>query len=88
VARLLAAMLPPLVRIGGGVERHEVNGQPGAIFTDRDGNVICTWAIDIRDGRVETIRAVMNPDKLAHLGPVADAWAVYREASLSRRPGA
>ena len=88
VARLLAAMLPPLVRIGGGVERHEVNGQPGAIFTDRDGNVICTWAIDIRDGQVETIRAVMNPDKLAHLGPVADAWAVFREASLSRRPEA
>jgi RNA polymerase sigma-70 factor, ECF subfamily len=86
VARLLAAMLPPLVRIGGGVERHEVNGQPGAIFTDRDGNVICTWAIDIRDGRVETIRAVMNPDKLGHVGPVADAWATLREMNEARRP--
>jgi RNA polymerase sigma-70 factor (ECF subfamily) len=88
VARLLAAMLPPFLAIGGGVERREVNGQPGAIFTDRDGNVYCTWALDMRDGRIETIRAVMNPDKLAHLGPVADAWAVFREASLSRRPSA
>jgi RNA polymerase sigma-70 factor (ECF subfamily) len=86
VARLLAAMLPQFVAIGGGMERREVNGQPGAIITDRDGKVLCTWALDIREGRIETIRAVMNPDKLAHLGPVADAWAVYREANQSRRP--
>ena len=49
--------------------------------------MICTWALDIQDGRITTIRAILNPDKLAHLGPVADAWAVFREASLSRRPG-
>ena len=86
VARLLAAMLPSLVAIDGRMERREVNGQPGAVITDRDGKVLCTWALDICEGRIETIRAVMNPDKLAHLGPVADAWAVYREANLNRRP--
>ena len=37
VARLLAAMLPPLIAIGGSVQRHDVNGQPGAIVTDRGG---------------------------------------------------
>jgi RNA polymerase sigma-70 factor, ECF subfamily len=28
---------------------------------------------------------VINPDKLGHLGPVADAWAVIREANQARR---
>ena len=86
VARVLAAILPPFVRIGGVVEPHEVNGQPGAIFRDRDGKVVNTLALDILDGRIQTIRAVINPDKLGHVGPVADAWAVIREANQARRP--
>jgi RNA polymerase sigma-70 factor (ECF subfamily) len=86
VARLLAAFIPPLVRIGVVVEPHEVNGQPGAIFRDRDGQVLNTVTLDILDGQIQTIRAVINPDKLGHLGPVADAWAVAREANQARRP--
>jgi RNA polymerase sigma-70 factor, ECF subfamily len=86
VARVLAAMASPFVRIGGVVEPHQVNGQPGAIFRDRDGKVINTLALDILQGQIQTIRAVINPDKLRHLGPVADAWAVYREASQARGP--
>jgi RNA polymerase sigma-70 factor (ECF subfamily) len=85
VARLLAAIVAPIVRIGIVVEPHEVNGQPGAIFRDRDGKVLNTWALDILDGRIQTIRSVMNPDKLGHVGPVADAWAVLREANQARR---
>jgi RNA polymerase sigma-70 factor (ECF subfamily) len=69
------------------VQRHELNGQPGAIFRDRDGKIINTWTIDIADGRIQAIRAMLNPDKLAHLGPVADAWAVLREARMTRMPG-
>jgi hypothetical protein len=79
VIEVLAALLPPFVRIGGIVEPHPVNGQPGAVFRDRDGKILTTWTLDILDQRVQTIRAVSNPDKLAHLGPVADAWAVLRE---------
>jgi RNA polymerase sigma-70 factor (ECF subfamily) len=86
VARVLAAIVPPSVRIGVVVEPHEVNGQPGAIFRDRDGKVLNTWTLDILDGRIQTIRSVINPDKLGHLGPVADAWAVIREANQARRP--
>jgi RNA polymerase sigma-70 factor (ECF subfamily) len=29
---------------------------------------------------------VQNPDKLGHVGPVADAWAVAREVNQARRP--
>jgi RNA polymerase sigma-70 factor (ECF subfamily) len=85
VARVLAATLPWFLRIGGEVEPHELNGQPGAIFRDRDGKVLSTLTLDVLDGQVQTIRAVLNPDKLGHVGPVADAWAVNREANRARR---
>jgi RNA polymerase sigma-70 factor, ECF subfamily len=86
VARVLAAAVQPLVRIGVTIEPHQVNAQPGAIFRDRDGNVLNALVLDILDGQIQTIRAVSNPDKLRHIGPVADAWAVAREASQARRP--
>ena len=85
VARVLAAIFPLLARIGATVEPHEVNGQPGAIFRDRDGKVVNTLTLDVLDGRIQTIRSVINPDKLGHVGPVADAWAVLREANQARR---
>lgn len=87
VSRVLATFLAPFVQIGGVVEPHQVNGQPGAIFRDRNGRVLNTWTLDILDGQIQTIRTVINPDKLGHLGPVADAWAVIREANQARRPG-
>ena len=86
VARVLAAIVAPFTRIGVVVEPQPVNGQPGAIFRDRDGKVVNTWTLDIADGQVQAIRTVLNPDKLAHVGPVADAWAVVREATRTRRP--
>ena len=85
VARLLAAFGPGLRRIGAVLEPHEVNGQPGAIFRDRDGRVVNTMSFDILGGRVQTIRSIQNPDKLTHVGPVADGWAVAREAQRARR---
>ena len=85
VARVLAALVPPFTQIGGVVEPHQVNGQPGAIFRDRDGKVLNTWTLDILDGQIQTIRTVINPDKLGHVGPVADAWAVLRETYQARR---
>jgi len=85
VSRILAALVLPFLRIGGVVEPHQVNGQPGAIFRDRDGNVVNTWTLDILDGRIQAIRTVLNPDKLGHVGPVADAWAVLRETQEARR---
>ena len=79
-------MVPRLVRIGVEVDRHEVNGQPGAISRDRDDKVLNTWTLDILDGRIQTIRSVQNPDKPGHVGPAADAWAVLREVNQAWRP--
>ncbi|MDT9698764.1 RNA polymerase sigma-70 factor [Streptomyces sp. P17] len=88
VSRLLVSLSQPFGLIGVQAEPHEVNGQPGVIFRDRDGKVINIMAIDIADGRVQTIRSVINPEKLTHVGPVADAWAVMREWNRARRPEA
>ncbi|MFF8902683.1 RNA polymerase sigma-70 factor [Streptomyces lydicus] len=85
VARLLGTVFPWLLRIDVTCEQHEVNGQPGAIFRDRDGKVLHTLALEVLDGQIRSIRTVLNPDKLGHLGPVADAWAVDREVKLARR---
>lgn len=86
VARVLASIFPWLVRIEVRLEPSEVNGQPGAIFRDRDGKILNTMALEVLDGQIQTIRSVQNPDKLRHLGPVADAWAVAREVNQVRRP--
>ncbi|HEY3505267.1 MAG TPA: RNA polymerase sigma-70 factor [Actinocatenispora sp.] len=85
VARLLGLLIPGFTEIGGLVETREVNGQPGAILRDRDGAIINILALDVVDGQVQAIRVVLNPDKLAHLGTVADAWAVARETNEARR---
>jgi RNA polymerase sigma-70 factor, ECF subfamily len=86
VTRVLASTFSWLVRIDVTLEPREVNGQPGAIFRDRDGKVLSTLSLDVLDGQIQAIRSVSNPDKLAHLGPVADAWALRREANQARRP--
>jgi len=86
VARVLASIFPQLIRIDVTLEPREVNGQPGAIFRDRDDRVLLTVTLDVLDGQIQTIRSVSNPDKLGHVGPVADAWAVAREVNQARRP--
>ena len=86
VARVLAAAVAQLADVGVVIEPHAVNGQPGAIFRDRDGRVLAALVLDILDRQIQTIRAVVNPDKLGHVGPVADAWALAREVNQARRP--
>jgi RNA polymerase sigma-70 factor (ECF subfamily) len=85
VARVLAVNFPVLASIDARVEPHELNGQPGAIIRDRGGKVVGTMVLDVLDGRIQTIRSVVNPDKLGHLGPVADAWSIDREVKQARR---
>jgi RNA polymerase sigma-70 factor (TIGR02957 family) len=55
----------------------EVNGQPGAILM-AGGGVVSVMALDIADGRVQGIRSIVNPDKLRHIGTVADVAALLR----------
>ena len=49
------------------VHQVQVNGLPGFVMVDRDGNIDTIATIDIRDGHIAAIYAVRNPDKLAHV---------------------
>ncbi|MEV0089340.1 RNA polymerase sigma-70 factor [Saccharopolyspora sp. NPDC050642] len=85
VARVLGTVFPWLIQIDVMFEPREVNGQPGAIFRDRDGKILHAMVLDVLDGQIQAIRSVINPDKLGHIGPVGDAWAVDREVKQVRR---
>jgi RNA polymerase sigma-70 factor (ECF subfamily) len=50
-----------------------INGQPGALSFDAEGRLINVMALDITNGVIQTVRSIVNPDKLTHLGfPVSD----------------
>jgi RNA polymerase sigma-70 factor (ECF subfamily) len=85
VARTLVAWLRAGARVGGvSSRRAEVNGQPGSLFFDREGGLISVMILDIADGQVQGVNSIVNPDKLRHLGPVADLGALLRERSQGR----
>jgi RNA polymerase sigma-70 factor (TIGR02957 family) len=50
----------------------EVNGGPGALYLDARQRLIGVVALDIAGGQITSINSIVNPDKLAHLGPVGD----------------
>jgi RNA polymerase sigma-70 factor (ECF subfamily) len=62
----------------------EVNGQPGAIVQAPDGGLLYALSLEIADGAVQTVRSVRNPDKLRHLGAIADHRALLRERAERR----
>ena len=49
-----------------------VNGQPGAVLYDAQERVVTVVELEVAGGVVQALRAVVNPDKLRHLGPVSD----------------
>ena len=57
----------------------EINGQPGLLVLDHSERLINVMTLEIAEGRVQTIRSIINPDKLRHLGPLADVRALMRE---------
>jgi len=82
VAKLMVATLAPVERLGGSVMTTELNGQPGVKFVDEEGRIAAVMSLEIADGVVQTIRGITNPDKLAHLGPVADLRAILRRRRM------
>jgi RNA polymerase sigma-70 factor (ECF subfamily) len=81
VARMLTAGFARLQTLLGGLtsRRHDINGQPGALILDREGRLIGVMILDIAEGQVQGVSSIVNPDKLQHLGPLADLNALVRE---------
>jgi RNA polymerase sigma-70 factor, ECF subfamily len=44
-----------------------VNGEPGLVFYDQNGNTVWVSALEIADGVVVAVRSILNPDKLEHV---------------------
>jgi hypothetical protein len=58
----------------------EVNGGPGALVVDAQQRLLGVVALEIAGGQITSISAVVNPDKLTHLGPLADLRSLLRSA--------
>lgn len=78
VAKLMAGQLAQVTRLGGSMVTTELNGQPGVMFLDEEGRIAAVMSVEIAGGLVQTIRGITNPDKLDHLGTVADLREILR----------
>jgi RNA polymerase sigma-70 factor (ECF subfamily) len=76
VARFLLGLARRGAAVGIRLRLAEVNGQPGLLTTDPEGRLVGVLALDIVEGQVQTLRSMINPDKLRHLGPVGDLSAL------------
>jgi RNA polymerase sigma-70 factor, ECF subfamily len=86
VAKLFAALGAQMRQLHLRVERRSINEQPAAAVLDATGALTNVFVLDIADGRVRAVRSVINPDKLRHLGPVADVRALAARRQLRPRP--
>jgi RNA polymerase sigma-70 factor (TIGR02957 family) len=57
---------------GGSLRPVEVNGGPGALYLDAQQRLLAVVALAVAGGQITGIGAIVNPDKLTHLGPVGD----------------
>ena len=85
VAAVLVSSFRRVIALAGVSWRPvEVNGGAGALFLHEDEDVIGVLALDIDGNRITSIRGIVNPDKLSHLGPVADFNSIV--GSTESRP--
>lgn len=85
VARTLMNWLEHISRVPGiQLRPTEVNGSPGTLLLDGEDRVVGVWVLEIVDGRIQSLRSIVNPEKLGHLGPTADLGDLLRASE----PGA
>jgi len=81
VARTLINWFRQAARVPGvSLRPVEVNGGSGALLLDAQQRLISVFALDIAAGQIRSISGIVNPDKLTHLGPVADHNSLLRSA--------
>jgi len=84
VSRFMQGLFRQAQRMEFTLEPAQVNGEPGAVARYKDGRVASVISLQIAQGQVVSLRSVVNPDKLAHLGPVVNLYEVmsaYRPSS-------
>ena len=82
VAHALLSWIRLGARIAGASLRPvEINGTPGALLLDGEARLVAVWALEIAGGEIVALNSIVNPDKLGHLGPLADTRALLRLAA-------
>jgi RNA polymerase sigma-70 factor, ECF subfamily len=79
VAKLLGGWFRTAIELDARIDRVLVNGQPGVMFRTAAGEIGSVMALDVAGGQVQAVRSIVNPEKLQHLGPVADVRAALRD---------
>ena len=74
VARVIRFSFERTLELGASLRAAWVNGQPGVLARDADGDLIAVIVFDVLGGQVLAIRTIANPEKLRHLGPISRAW--------------
>ena len=77
VLKFVFGLMRLVGRMGVTFEPSQVNGEPGVIARAPDGSIVSVLSMSIADGQVISLRSVVNPDKLGHLGALSP---------LARRP--
>ncbi|MGB8880406.1 MAG: hypothetical protein WCD11_29140, partial [Solirubrobacteraceae bacterium] len=85
VARTLVNWIRWGFRVPGASLRPvEVNGAPGALLLDGEERLVAVWALEVSGGQITGVSSIINPEKLGHLGPVADVRALLEVATRAR----
>jgi RNA polymerase sigma-70 factor (TIGR02957 family) len=74
VAEIIRFQVERTIQLGASVRGTRVNGQPGMVAYDAGGGLIAVAAFEVLDGQIQAIRAVANPEKLRHIGPISRTW--------------
>jgi RNA polymerase sigma-70 factor (TIGR02957 family) len=80
VARTVINWVGRVASAGASLRLVEVNGGPGALLLDQQQRLLSVCALEIAAGQITSVSGIVNPDKLRHLGPVADFRSLLRSA--------
>ena len=78
IAGFIISLFKRAVPLGATAEPVRVNGGPGIMLRDAQHKVVSVLSLEVADGVIQTLRGVVNPDKLQHLGPVSDLARIPR----------
>src|SRR5256714_298225 len=82
VMRTLLSWRKILLRTPGvSVRLVEVNRGPGALFLDAADRLVGVWSLEVAQGQIQGINSIVNPEKLAHLGPLGDFASLLRSGA-------
>ena len=86
VARFLVGLMRRGAPFGVRLEPTLANAEHSVRIRTADGATVSLLTLHVQDGAIRSIANQLNPDKLRHLGPVADLFTLLREGA-AETPG-